>query len=66
MNKYCKFLKDIYDGDQLVWEKGQEYFVTYADNESYTFGNHFLNEKGGFYAIDKKAEGDVFIVIERV
>lgn len=64
MKKYCKFLKDIYDNGKLIWEKGQEYLVTYEDKNHYTFGEHIKNDKGGSYAIGKDAEGQMYIVTE--
>jgi hypothetical protein len=38
MIKYSKFLEDIYDGEELIWKKDEEYLVTYENDDNYYFG----------------------------
>lgn len=65
MKKYCKFLKNIYDEGKLIWEKDQEYLITYEDKNHYTFGEHIKNDKGGSYAIGKDGKWKLYTVVER-
>ena len=58
MKKYCKFLHNIYDRDELVWQKGQQYEITYEDNENYYFGEDIQ------YGISKTHQKRYFTVIE--
>ena len=57
MNKYCKFLQDVKDDNELIWEKDKEYLIIYENKENYYFGEPITN------GIDKKIEGTLFIVI---
>jgi len=50
--KYCEFLKDIYDDEELVWGKGLKYLVTYEDNQGYYFGDPIT--RGVFKADENK------------
>ena len=56
MAKQCLFLKNIYDGKELVWQAGQKYLVTYEDDNTYFFGSPVKE------GIGKDSEGANYIV----
>lgn len=56
--KYCKFLKDIYQENELVWEIDKEYLVTHETDNAYFFGNPIKE------GIGKDSENDIFIVVD--
>jgi len=51
--KYCKFLEDIYDDQELIWQKGQSYLVIFENDELYQFGDHAISKKdeGKYYTV---------------
>lgn len=59
VNKYCKFLRGVYDGKLLIWNKNKEYLVTYENEDNYYFGKPIT--KG----IAKEGKDKIFRVIEK-
>lgn len=57
-NKYCIFNKNIYDNEQLIWEKDKKYKVTFENDKLYYFGK-LVNDID--YGIDKQSESYVVV-----
>ena len=55
--KYCEFLKDIYDGAELVWSKGRRYPITYEVAQGYYFGSPIT------HGVSKVDENKVYVVV---
>jgi hypothetical protein len=60
MDKYCVFNKNMYDGEQLVWEKGKKYKINFEDEKTYYFKKLINNID---YGIDKQSENKLYVVI---
>jgi hypothetical protein len=60
MKRYCKFNQDIFDADELIWAKDEEYEIKYYDNNCYYFGDTEITN-----GISKHYENDLYIVIEK-
>ena len=57
MERNCVFLKDFIDKEngKLIWQKKQEYLITYEDDENIYFGKPIAS------GISKKLEGEYFV-----
>lgn len=59
-SKYCVFLETLKDSENnIVWEQGKEYLITYEDNELYCFG---IPVESG---IEKGLQNVKFVVVEK-
>lgn len=67
MKRYCKFLKDVKYGDEILFFKDQLYLITYEDSRAYYFGEHTLFTRDGkpyTTAIGKSYKGNLFEIEE--
>lgn len=58
--KYCKFTKDLYDGETKMFDKNNEYLVTDETEKIYYFGILAIPRVKG---ISKEYENKLYIVI---
>lgn len=66
MDKYCRFIENVYDGEKIIFHKDIEYQITHETEDAYYFGGHkLIDEKQKEYdtAIDKSYKGQLFKVI---
>ncbi len=65
MTKYCKFLRDVYDGKELIFKKNKEYLITYEDKEQYNFEEYEYKGKIIKDGILKIFKNKLYTVIEK-
>ena len=60
MKRYCKFIVNVEDSEELIWERNKKHLITYENDEYYYFGDPVFN------GISKKYEGELFLVVSDI
>lgn len=59
MERFCRFLEDVYYKNKIVWKANEEYLIAYEDEKGFYFGDPI--ESG----IEKEYLNKKFIVVNR-